>query len=110
MAADGSAGTYREPRRRYRVERITCTHCGLVRDVAAANGQDFVFWYKVTIGGEAVWASNRAELDALVAWLGDERRDARLDPATRATFEILPDWITQCRAEVIAGLLALRDT
>lgn len=60
MVADGLAGTYRELRRHYRVERITCTACGLISDVSAADGQDFAFWYKVTIGGQSLWASNLA--------------------------------------------------
>lgn len=110
MVADGGAGTYRELRQRYRVERITCTACGLIRDVLAVDGHDIAFWYKVTIGGQSVWARNQAELDALVAWLEGERRDLRLAPAMRATFEILPEWVTQRRQEAVARLRALRDT
>lgn len=110
MVVDGRDGTYREPRLGYRVGRITCTHCGLVRDATPAAGQDYALWYKVAIADESVWARNRSELDALIAWLRDDRRDAPAGRDMRALVEILPAWISRRRDEVVARLAALIDT
>lgn len=109
MVADGVRGTYREPLWRMRAERITCTHCGLVRELSAEHGDDYRLWYRTTVGGEALWAVNRRQLDLLAGWLAGEVSDAELDLGDRARFETIPGRVLARRAEAAERLRALPD-
>ena len=109
MVEAGVRGTYREPLVRWRVGRVTCTACGLARDVAPAQGDDYRLWYRTAVGGEPLWARNRGELELLIGWLSGTLREADLGPADRAIVEIVPAAVTARRAEAVERLCALRD-
>jgi hypothetical protein len=100
---------YREPFRRMRAERITCVHCGLVRDLSPEQGDDYRFWYRTTVRGEPVWAPDRRTLDVLIAWLSGEVEDTALGLEDRTLIEGLRSRLKERRAEAAERLRALRD-
>jgi len=107
MVADGPKGSYRQPSLRLRAQRITCAHCGLIRELAPAEGQDYQLWYRASVRGRTVWAATREHLDFLVAWMTGQVDERDLPWADADTIETLPSWLKEHRAEAAAALLAL---
>ena len=107
MVADRPKGSYRQPRQGLRCERITCVHCGLIRELGPAQGHDFELWYRTTVGGRTVWATTRQHLDFLLAWMTGEVDERDLPWWDADLIEKLPSWLKEHRAEAAAKLLAL---
>lgn len=107
MVADRAKGSYRQPRAGLRCERITCVHCGLIRELGPAQGHDVELWYRATVGGRTVWATTRQHLDFLVAWMTGEVDEHDLPWWDADEIETLPSWLKEHRAEAAAKLLAL---
>ncbi|MBL8622894.1 MAG: hypothetical protein JNK64_16375 [Myxococcales bacterium] len=81
-----------------RCERITCIHCGLIRELAPEHGQDFELWYRASVRGHTVWAKTRQSLDFLVAWMTGAVDERDLRAADRRTRDGTP------RAAAIPGM------
>lgn len=93
--------------------RLTCTHCGLVRE----SGKDTVWgepvdpwfreplWLQAPFRGEVVWAFNERHLAELRAHVAADLREHGTG-TTRSTFARLPAWLTSAknRDEVLAVL------
>ncbi len=90
-----------------RCERITCTHCGLIRALAPEHGQDFELWYRASMRGQTVWATTRPHLDLLVAWMTGAVDERDLPWWDADLIETLPSWLKEHRAEAAAALRAL---
>ena len=68
MRALGTTGTYREPRVKLGVGRITCGACGFNREVPAEEAGAYELWYATEFKGHRLWACNREHLAFLTAW------------------------------------------
>ena len=107
MVPDAPKGSYREARMGLRCQRITCVHCGLIRELTAARGQDFEFWYRASVRGRRVWATSRTHLELLVGWMVGEVDERDVPWWDAGLIETLPSWLKEHRAEAAASLLAL---
>ena len=90
MAADGVAGTYREPLVRLVARRLVCGHCGY--NVTSEGSLPYEFWYKVSIRGRTVWARNETHASLLVAYLNGQVVPQGMD---RVAVETLPGWMLE---------------
>lgn len=82
-------------------------HCGLIRELAPEQGQDYQLWYRASVRGRTVWAATREHLDFLVAYMTGQVDERDLPWADADIIETLPSWLKEHRAEAAAALLAL---
>lgn len=104
MAADGVAGTYREPTLRMGARRIGCDGCGFFREVPPGQGGDYRLWYRASHRGHTLWARSDGHLEFLIAWLSGDMNQSRLAWVDRVFVECLPKWMLVDRAAVVAKL------
>lgn len=90
MATEGPKGSYRQPSLRLRAQRVTCAHCGLIRELAPEHGQDYQLWYRASVRSHTVWAATREHLDFLVAWMTGQVDERALPWADADIIETLP--------------------
>jgi len=103
MKKDGSKGTYRELYTKYSPYRVSCSSCGLSKEIE--NGSDFKYelWYKTSFKGKAVWANNVEHIDDLINWLNEGKRV----PGDHN--ETLPKWMVTNRKQVTKKLSQLKE-
>jgi len=111
MAPCGRKGTYREVLVKLGAVRISCPHCGYARDVPQGEEDAYELWYATSFQGERLWATNRADLDRLIAWVGARQRPRAPFPEG-VTIEALPKWLKagKNRAAILECLRRLRAT
>ncbi|NOU27686.1 MAG: hypothetical protein HOO96_07270 [Polyangiaceae bacterium] len=111
MAPSGRTGTYREVLVKLGAVRISCPHCGYARDVPQREEDAYELWYATSFQGERLWATNRADLDRLIAWVAARQRPRAVFPEG-VTIETLPKWLKngKNRAAILKCLRRLRET
>jgi hypothetical protein len=96
--------------------RLTCTHCGLVRDQlsihpydigAEIRGSGLKLWLVHACCGEQLWAMNEKHLNFLINWIGQSQRPRQRNESgyvNRSLESRLPQWMLQAhhRKEVLA--------
>lgn len=107
MVATGAGSHHREVVRGNRAGRITCTHCGLARELGPEQGDAYELWYRARLGEHTVWASSRRHLDFLVGWLTGTVEERHLPHEDAAIIEALPSWLKARRAEAAEALREL---
>ena len=103
MKESGTRGSYREVYIAFRLARLVCDHCKLVREPAPGSDA-YELYYKTNFRGHTLWARDERHIDALIEFLESTRS------ATGTSFEALPKWMITDRAKVVAALRKLRET
>lgn len=102
--------------------RLTCSHCGLVRDQLAIHPYDIgaeirglgiQLWLVHACCGEQLWAMNEKHLNFLIDWIGRSQRPRQKNEhgyVNRSLESRLPQWMLEARhrQEVLACCESLK--
>lgn len=102
--------------------RLTCGHCGLVRDQLAIHPYDIgaeirglgiQLWLVHACCGEVLWAMNGRHLEFLIDWVGRSQRPRPMNEdgyVNRSLESRLPQWMLEARhrKEVLDGCESLK--
>src|SRR5690349_10164294 len=92
-AFGGTRGTYREVYARWRVWRIVCAACGLLREQPdPTQSLEHRYWFRLRIGQHILWAESESRLRTIRAVLSGETSN------DHSALYALPRWLTQRRA------------
>ncbi len=120
MKPIGIKGTYREPTTKMGVRRLLCESCGLSKEVASRDAENYELWYATSFRGQRIWARNKQHLSFLISWFSGEIREADVRFAgfekphfeTRVMVESFPKWmgLAKNRQGVLKCLAKMNET
>jgi hypothetical protein len=88
--ARGVNGTYLNSYVGYRVNRIVCSSCGMVRELPeGAASLEHRYWFRIQIGENVLWAENEFRLHEIREVLSGDA------PNDHSALYALPKWLIQ---------------